>query len=153
MNDFDFNVGSDLDEPLITEEAIQMHIKVPTMSQSEVSQAEREAKSQNRKKSKATATKVASRRQESEENADEHRFTEPIERQDEKRTSPKVEAIYYREKVEKLLAHFFGETLQLYFREEVTFAFQLDQLINQNKVKISEQALKEFFMLLAQSKK
>ncbi|MCL2113252.1 MAG: type IV secretory system conjugative DNA transfer family protein [Streptococcaceae bacterium] len=153
LNDFNFNVGDDSDAPLITEEAIQMHIKVPTMSQTEVSQSERESKTQNRKKRKGTAPKGTSDPQGAEESAEKQSFTEPIERQDEKRTSPKVEEVYRREKVEKLLTHFFGETLRLYFREEVTFAFQLDQLINQNKVKISEQELKEFLMLLAQSKK
>ncbi|WP_190289091.1 type IV secretory system conjugative DNA transfer family protein [Lactococcus kimchii] len=152
LNDFNFNVGTVLEDTLVSEEAVQLHIKAPTMSKSDVSQAENKAKSDNIKRKKSDSVQTSNNHVE-EPKSVEANFSEVVETQDERRVSPRIEEVYQREKVGKLLTHFFGEGIQLFFKEEVTFVFQLDHLIRQNKVKLSEYELKEFFMLLAQTKK
>lgn len=154
LNEFDFKVGKDSNEPLITEDAIQLHIKIPTMSKSEVSQSEKDSKSRKKKaEGDPQNSNVPTEEEVENQSSNSSHFNQPVEPQDERRISPRVEELFHREKVERLIAHYFGEVIQLFFKEEVTFVFQLDHLIEQNKVKISEQEFKAFLMLLAQSKK
>lgn len=150
LNDFNFNVSTDSKETLITDEAIQFHIKSPTMSKSDVSKAENDSRKRNKKSQEKAkeANKVVD-----DEGSDQPSFSEPIETQDERKNMIRLDEVFYPEKVGRLVEHFFGEKVFLYFKEDVVYCSQFDHIIDQNKKNISDQEFRDFLELLNRERK